>query len=267
MKPETERWLEDAAWNEALDALRKEGPRETELPTGVRGAVRVRLSTSLASLGGPSLRAGETHPQLMESPEWEGVRHHASAAPTTLKAAAQLGWLPGAAKVLLSGLLVGGSAMLVWPKTESSREMPPSSMAAGTEDRLKEESSEASRLAADSQRAAGSFDPVEPPSRPAELEERAALLAAKRTRPSSQLVNQRPGSLPKKVPRDTKTDLDYELTLLRLARAALADRPAFAKELLRNYDKLFPEGVLRNEYELLLKRAESLPKESLNPVE
>jgi hypothetical protein len=268
MKAETERWLDEPGLSEALQALRDERPRDAEVPAGVKDAVRLRLGTSLANLGGPALGGKDAAPSPRESaPEW-GSAHPTSMVPASLKAAAQVGWLPAGVKVLLSGLLVGGSALLVWPKSGEDREPVPatSTITGRTLPTQAEPSSESPSRAKAAEGSLTSLGRA-----PAHLVEdashRAPRISSRSGRASSASLDQPKADRTKKVPRDTKTDLDYELTLLRLARVALADRPAFAKELLRNYDKLFPEGVLRNEYELLLKRAESLPKESLNPVE
>jgi hypothetical protein len=283
-------WLGDPNLEEALASLRVDANERLELPSAVRNRVRSRLEASIGPLAlGESARQALDQPrqlndsfQLLDSAPQGGAPQGGaslgsspslggspSLGPASLNGAAVgTSWFASAGKaLLLSALLAGGIALVA---TVADKHAPVDSTAAtkptqrsGAEEG-RERPLEVQPFAdADAVSAAlgpslgqttgqtmgqttGQVGlPLAAPPRPAP----SPLDVRNLLRTSPHAVTHSPAKP------ETSGDLNYELKLLRLARAALPDRPGFARELLRSYDKRFPDGILRKEYELLLQRA------------
>jgi hypothetical protein len=250
------RWLDDPELGPALESLRASASGRTELPPDVRLEVRSRIQLQVTGLGaGGSLES--LHARDASSP--------ASVRPSLqwLKTGPWKAWLIG-------GGLAGGAAIAVpsvwhasrvetaspiessgaaqpkrpaWPtsRSDAGGSSPAKSLELSRATPIEAHVPEEPRTGSETSREP---TPTLPPTLPAGASR--AEPATKRFGPK----NPRPIE-------ESNLDLNYEITLLRLARASLNDRPAFARELLTNYNKRFPNGSMRREYEILLSRLES----------
>jgi hypothetical protein len=223
-----ENWMDHPDLRAALQELRTEHERPSPLSATDKETIRQQLAVGL--LAAPAMGAPEPASVMPNSAS--GVGQAGSSLLTGKTAIAVLVGLAGLVPVWLS---VGGSSAQA-PRGEV---IAPSA----------------------TQIAPAPDLPVVIPPKASERAESKPTVVLPQPKPTSKTPRARAAPQSVEAHESAGASLREEVELLRLARASLAESPALAREALKQYRERFPYGVMRVEYEKLLRRSE-VPRDS-----